>query len=123
MPIGNLPLNPDVADTVEPKAALKYNKHYIGLEVKAAVAAAAELVVAELAAVQLAAVQPAEVQPAEVRPAVVRPGVVRQEQARAQPARRPVRADQPAQMGRAPVAEGVHRDQEPEELIRACQTA
>jgi hypothetical protein len=84
---------------------------------KAAVVAAAELVVAELAAVQ-----PAVVRPAEVQPAVVRQAVVPQEQVRAQPvrrARRQVRADQPAQVDPAPVAEGVHRDQEPEELIRA----
>jgi hypothetical protein len=59
-------------------------------------------------------------EPAEV--ARVEVAVVQQEQARVQPARlvrRPVRAVQPTQVGLAPATDGGHRDQEPEELIRA----
>jgi hypothetical protein len=65
---------------------------------------AAELVVV----VQAAAPEEAAVgQPAVAQ---VEVAVAQQEQARA----RLVRADQPAQAAPAPVAEGVHRDQEPE---------
>ena len=72
--------------------------------------AAAELVVA---------VRPVAVQQAEVQPAVVA-AVVRQEQAQpVRRVRRPVRADQPAQVDPAPVVEGVHQDQELGGLIPA----